>query len=59
MEVRVLQGRVNSLEELADYHRNQLKDADWRYQETGAEPSIESADRGGANQGFAGPGHDA
>ena len=33
MEVRVLQGRVNSLEELADYHRNQLKDADWRYQE--------------------------
>ena len=33
VEVRVLQERVNSLEELADYHRNQLKDADWRYQE--------------------------
>ena len=33
VEVRVLQERVHGLEELADYHRNQLKDADWRYQE--------------------------
>ena len=33
VEVRVLQERVHSLEELADYHRQQLKDADWRYQE--------------------------
>ena len=33
VDVRVLQERLRSLEELADYHRNQLKDADWRYQE--------------------------
>ena len=33
VEVRILEERVHSLEELADYHRSQLKDADWRYQE--------------------------
>ena len=33
VEVRVLEERVHSLEQLADYHQQQLKDADWRYQE--------------------------
>ena len=33
LEVTQLRERVKSLEELADYHRQQLTDAEWRYQE--------------------------
>ena len=29
----VLRERVKNLEELADYHRDQLKDSEWRYQQ--------------------------
>ena len=33
MGVAVLKERVKSLEELADYHRELLKDSEWRYQQ--------------------------
>ena len=33
LEVTQLRERVKSLEELSEYHRDQLRDADWRYQE--------------------------
>ena len=33
IEVVVLRERVKHLEELADFHRQLLKDADWRYQQ--------------------------
>ena len=32
-ELVVLRERVKSLEELADYHRQSLKDSEWRYQQ--------------------------
>ena len=33
IELAVLRERVKNLEELADYHREQLKDSEWRYQQ--------------------------
>ena len=33
VEVAVLKERVKNLEELADYHRELLKDSEWRYQQ--------------------------
>ena len=33
VEVAVLRERVKNLEELADYHRELLKDSEWRYQQ--------------------------
>ena len=33
VELAVLRERVNSLEELANYHRDLLKDSEWRYQQ--------------------------
>ena len=33
IELAVLRERVRNLEELADYHREQLKDSEWRYQQ--------------------------
>ena len=33
VEVAVLKERLKSLEELADYHRDLLKDSEWRYQQ--------------------------
>ena len=33
VELAVLRERVKSLEELADYHRDLLKDSEWRYQQ--------------------------
>ena len=33
LELTQLRERVKSLEELAEYHRQQIKDGDWRYQE--------------------------
>ena len=33
MEIAVLRERVRNLEELADYHRELLKDSEWRYQQ--------------------------
>ena len=33
VELAVLRERVKSLEELADYHRELLKDSEWRYQQ--------------------------
>ena len=33
IEVVILRERVRHLEELADFHRQLLKDADWRYQQ--------------------------
>ena len=33
LEVTQLRERVKSLEELANYHRQQIQDGDWRYQE--------------------------
>ena len=33
VELAVLKERVKSLEELADYHRELLKDSEWRYQQ--------------------------
>ena len=33
LELTGLRERVKSLEELADYHRELLKDSEWRYQQ--------------------------
>ena len=33
IELAVLRERVKNLEELANYHREQLKDSEWRYQQ--------------------------
>ena len=33
IELAVLRERLKNLEELADYHRDQLKDSEWRYQQ--------------------------
>ena len=33
LELTVLRERVKNLEEVADYHREQLKDSEWRYQQ--------------------------
>ena len=33
LELTVLRERVKNLEELADYHRDLLKDSEWRYQQ--------------------------
>ena len=33
IELAVLRERVKNLEELADYHREQLRDSEWRYQQ--------------------------
>ena len=33
IELAVLRERLKNFEELADYHREQLKDSEWRYQQ--------------------------
>ena len=33
VEMEVLREKVKNLEELSDYHKQQLKDAEWRYQQ--------------------------
>ena len=56
VELAVLRERVKNLEELADYHRELLKDSEWRYQQAMEQINTSPENRGEPHSSAAGPG---
>ena len=55
VEVAVLKERVKSLEELADYHRELLRDSEWRYQQAMEQLSTSQRTVEGLTRALPGP----